>query len=502
MHAQLPDDVLRYSFFPQHGSARSMAIGGAMGSLGGDISSLYANPAGLGLYKTGEVVLTPAFMMNNNKMNFRGTASSAKKSTFDLGALGVVIGFGNKYSKWTSQAFSFGVNQTANYNNTISYAGTNNGSSHSEQFTEAISQSGLSIDQVLNNPRFAYGSAPALYTYLVDTFRTSSNNLELRGLPEFLLAKGIALDQRKDIQTSGGVYELAFGYAGNMDDKFYIGGSVGIPIVNYERHTFYRESDPSGDLNNNFSFFELDDNLSTTGVGVNFRLGAIYKPTEFVRLGLTVHTPTFYSLTDKQSSVLSANTEAYNGNKTAVASSSIFTGSPEGKTQYSASTPWKAVVSGSYVFREISDTRRQRAFITADIEYVGYSNSRFSSTGEDVPADEESFYKALKGVIKDYYQGAFNFRLGGELKFHTFMVRAGTAYYGNPYRDRDNLKANIVQASGGLGYRDHGIFIDLTYVHNFNKDVNFPYRLGDKSNTFAEHGGYKGNVVATIGFKF
>ena len=54
---QLPEDVLRYSYYPQRGSARSMAIGGAMGSLGGDINALYVNPAGLGLYKTREFVL-------------------------------------------------------------------------------------------------------------------------------------------------------------------------------------------------------------------------------------------------------------------------------------------------------------------------------------------------------------------------------------------------------------------------------------------------------------
>ena len=66
-NAQLPDDVLRYSYFPQHGTARNMAIGGAMGSLGGDITALYVNPAGLAFYRTSDVVLSPGFIMNNNK---------------------------------------------------------------------------------------------------------------------------------------------------------------------------------------------------------------------------------------------------------------------------------------------------------------------------------------------------------------------------------------------------------------------------------------------------
>ena len=34
LFAQIPEDVIKYSFNPQNGTARSLAIGGAMGSLG------------------------------------------------------------------------------------------------------------------------------------------------------------------------------------------------------------------------------------------------------------------------------------------------------------------------------------------------------------------------------------------------------------------------------------------------------------------------------------
>ena len=53
-------DMFNYS---QHsytfGTARSAAMAGAMTSLGGDMSSLMINPAGLGMYRTNEVILTP-----------------------------------------------------------------------------------------------------------------------------------------------------------------------------------------------------------------------------------------------------------------------------------------------------------------------------------------------------------------------------------------------------------------------------------------------------------
>lgn len=505
--AQLPEDVLRYSYFPQHGTARNMAIGGAMGSLGGDLNALYVNPAGLSMYKTREFVFTPGITLNNNKGIYRGSNMTANKTGFDIGTSGVVLGFNSPGSKWTNQAFSIGINQTANFNNIVSYKGLNNQSSFSEQYVEQLSQSNLNIDDALNEPSFAYGTAPALYAYLIDIFK-SSNSADsiVKGLPEFLLEKGIGLDQQKTIETSGGIYELALGYSANMDDKFYVGGSIGIPIVNYSRSTRFRESDPSGDLHNDFNYFEFNDYLTTKGFGVNAKLGLIFKPTEFVRLGLAIHTPTLYSLTDKQSTDLTADTEDFEGVRKAT--STIFTGNVPGKTLYSATTPWKALVSGSYVFREVNDTRKQRGFITADIEYVGYGGSNFKADGETVTSEDQQYYKDLKAVIKNQYKAAFNYRLGGELKFNTIMFRLGGAYYSNPYRqtkevsgEQDPIKSSIVQGSGGLGYRNHGMFIDLTYVHNFTKDVNFPYRLSDKPNTFAEQQNTRGNVVVTVGFK-
>jgi hypothetical protein len=497
-YSQAPDDILKYSYFPQHGTARNMAIGGAMGSLGGDINALYVNPAGLGLYKTGEVVLSPALLFNNNKFNFRGRDTASKKGAFDIGTSGFVVGFNTPGSKWTSQAFSIGINQSANFNNSYTYKGTNNQSSYTEMLTEEFSNSHLSIDQALNNPRFAFGVAPALYTYLIDTFRVN-NKVLVKGLPEFLLANGTALNQQKTVDTKGGIYDIAMGYAANMDDKFYWGGSIDFSIVNYSRFTRYIESDPSGNTNNNFDKFELQDNLTTKGLGINGKIGLMFKPAEYLRLGLAIHTPTFYSLTDRESSDLTVNSEGYNG--TASVNSGVFTSGQQGETKYAASTPWKLIASGSYVFREINDTRKQRAFVTADVEYVGYPRSGYKADGENVTSEDVAYYKDLKGVIKNYYKSAVNFRLGGELKFNTIMFRAGGAYYANPYKD-PNLKSNVTQLSGGLGYRNHGIFVDLTYVHNINRDVNFPYRIADKPNTFAEQSGSRGNLVATVGFKF
>ena len=498
LFAQIPEDVIKYSFNPQNGTARSLAIGGAMGSLGGDITATYVNPAGLGNYKTGEFVFTPGLNFNNNKSNYRDTRFNSKKSNVGLGPIGLVFGYPNRYDATSSSAFSIALTQTANFNNNIQYKGHNNYSSFSEQWAEEISKSGEPVDAVLGNPLYAYGSAPALYTYLVDTFRVNGD-LQVKGLPEFLLNNNSALYQEKTITTKGGIYELALGFAANQKDKFLFGGSIGIPILNYRSSTTFKESDTS-EQQNNFDYFSYTDNYSTRGVGINLKLGLIYKPAEHIRLGLAVHTPTYmFSIKDKRNTSLETSTEDYNG--LASVTSGTFTNGVDGESKYTMLTPWKFLVSGSYVFSEIEDVRKQKGFITADIEYTGYKTAGFYSPNEVPTAEEEDYYKSLNRVIKGQYKGNFNFRVGGELKFNIVMARLGFAYYTNPYKDAE-LKARKILVSGGIGYRHKGFFVDLTYVHSFNKDVDFAYRLSDKNNTFATVKNGRGNLVASVGVKF
>ena len=86
------------------------------------------------------------------------------------------------------------------------------------QWAEEISKSGEDFDNILNNPQYAYGPAPAVYTYLVDTFPINGG-LQVKALPEFLLGSGNFLYQEKNITTKGGIYELALGFASNKKDK-------------------------------------------------------------------------------------------------------------------------------------------------------------------------------------------------------------------------------------------------------------------------------------------
>ncbi|MBL0144499.1 MAG: hypothetical protein IPP48_00705 [Chitinophagaceae bacterium] len=496
IYAQVPEDAMRFSFYPQSGTARNIAIGGAMGSLGGDVTATFVNPAGLGFFKTNELVFTPGFTLNKNKVAFRETNAANKANNFALGTNGFVWAHNNRYRK-SSNALSVAITQTADFNNTIKYNGLNDYSSMAEQFAEEF----VTVkpnEVLLTNSAVPYGAAPAFNTYLIDTF-SIGGQLFVKPATGYILDAGQALKQEMTKTTQGGMYELAVGFAHHSNDKWLFGGTISMPFVSYKSNTYFKESDTSSNTSNHFNYFEYTDDFTTTGVGLNGKLGIIYRPQEYIRLGLAVHTPMFMYLTDKRTTGIKTYLE--NPVESFTETSKTFTNGQPGESKYVQATPFKAILSASYVFREVENVKRQRAFITADIEYVHHKGSRFSSDNESPTEDEKAYFKQLNSVIKGYYKGNFNFRVGGELKFNTIMGRLGFAYYTSPYKEKE-LKANRMILSGGLGYRNKGVFVDVTYAHAFNKDVNFPYRLGDKANTFAEVKNQRGNIVATVGFKF
>jgi hypothetical protein len=491
------------------GTARHQAIGGAMGSLGGEITSTFVNPAGLGFYKNSEFVLSPGFQFHKTKGSFRGSdaMSLGNANGFNLGTSGFVFGWQNKYSKWKSNAVGIAVNQVASFKQDVFYSGTNDYSSFTENAANeffdyyAMRKDGnpnitdnAIIDDALDETSISLPTKLALYTYLVDVDSTGGQKRIISRAEDVGL-----VNQETRIQTRGGITEIAFGFAANMDDKVYLGGSFGLPIVSYGRESSFTESDATGNTANKFNSFTYSEDFTSKGIGFNLKLGAIFKPTEYIRLGLAIHTPSWYTLTEKFTSRMKTDLEnRFNPPIVDDISSTIFTGDAPAEYKYTLSTPFKFMVSGSYVLREIEDTKKQRGFLTADIEYTNYKWSSFASGEEE---GDDSYYDGVNNDIDDAYKSAFNFRVGGELKFHTIMTRLGFAYYGSPYADKE-LEARRMLLSGGLGYRNKGIFIDLTYVHQLNKDVHFPYRLAaPRANTFASLKETGGNVMLTVGFK-
>ncbi|WP_126973759.1 OmpP1/FadL family transporter [Gynurincola endophyticus] len=506
--AQLPEDVLNIHWYPKGGTARSLGFGNAMNALGGDISTINHNPAGLGFYKTNELSITPSLNFASGKADFRGSSATADaKNSFNFSTIGVAITNNNYYSKWSSKVFGFSVSRIADFNSRTFYQGKNNYSSFSEPlanefFDFFVAQRDQNpnltneqiIDNALNSRNLSLKTRMGIYTYLLD-LEDDGNTTTVISRAE----QAVDLIQSNYIETSGGINEISLGYGWNMNDRIYFGGSIGAPILNYNRKTIYREQDEFGSGNNSFDYTEYTENFSVKGMGINAKLGLIIKPATNLRIGATVHTPTIYGLKEQSSSYMVTNIDLDESTgKDFTVSSTTFTDDVVPTYNYDYNTPWKFGFGAAYFISENHDVTKQRGFITADVEFINYAKSKFKSLDQY----DNNYFNQVNGVVRDIYRNAMNVRVGGELKFTDFLVRAGYGYYSNPNRDSE-LKANIQNISGGLGYRKSGIFIDLAYVHSIRTNVNFPYLLdAPRLNTYADTKNTLGSVVATVGFKF
>lgn len=500
-NAQEPDDALRYSWTQPNGTARQQAIGGAMASLGGDLSALFVNPAGLGFYKTGDLVLSPTYQQLRNKSTYLGRTESEQRGQIGLGTTGVVTGtqfyehgLGKKAEQKRTGAFAIALNQTASFSNNLLYRGLNTRHSYAQRFLEEVG-SIRDANQVAQN--FPFGSSLAFNTYWIDTVGggiAGNFRYKTRANPS------TGLLQENKVVSRGSVNELALGYGGSFNEKLYVGFTLGIPFIFYDRTSTFTEADATQDLNN-FDYATYEQRLETNGNGLNLKLGLIYRPAPFWRFGVAFHTPTWLRLTDIYSASITTDTENYKGIQTQ--SSSLFTNGEDAQFSYFHFTPYRFLISGSYVINETEDITRQKGFLTADLEYVNYSASSFRIDPEmDNSEETRTYFKQLNNTIDDSFRSAFNLRVGGELKFTTLMTRLGLALLGNPYRENYAPAGRRLQLSGGLGYRNKGNFIDLTFVHTSGNDTHYAYRLSQQAATGASLLSRGSRLVVTLGHKF
>ena len=506
-------DALRFAQFTPVNTARVHAIGGANVSLGGDLSSAYINPAGLAQFKTSEFVFTPGFQMQRNQSTYNDTAYTGKRNVFNNGITGVVLANTDNWrsSKIRNKTIAFALNQTASFSGNYFFSGRNNLSSFSEKWVEELSTNevGNFGDALI---RFPAGSSLAVENYLVDSI-TSGN--QIVGYRTNANTKNMPLDQSFFYERRGGIQEALIAMAWNYDDKLLFGGSIGLPYADFRLRTTVIEKDASLNPDNDFKELKYTEEFSSRGLGINARIGVIYKPVEYVRFGFAFHTPTAYELTDRITSTLRTDVENFarritgDNNRSSVfeLSTADITGGENYAYNYTLTTPWKAAISASYVFRETSDVNRQKAFITADLELVNYQSMSYKPISEEPIAvyPTRAYLDAVNRDIDALYRYALNARIGGELKFKLWMIRAGFNFIGSPYEKNalpEGAKAYSWTPSLGLGYRHRGIFIDLTASHTVGRDIQFPYILSGNNYPFATQRLNGTQVVGTIGFKF
>jgi hypothetical protein len=282
--------------------------------------------------------------------------------------------------------------------------------------------------------------------------------------------------QNKSIDTYGSMNELDFSVGANFNEKLFVGMTFGVPSINYYENTVYNESRTNDTVPNFISLVYRYD-LHTRGTGINFKLGAIYKPADWVRIGAAVHTPTWYpSMRDQWSASMQSafDTVAWNA----------IQYSPVGTYDYRLTTPFRAIGSLAFIIG-------QYGLVSADYEYVNYSQSRFNSSYDN--------YEDVNNEIKSGYRSWGNIRVGTEWRLSNFRIRGGFGYFSNPYNSGTNNSERF-QVSGGLGYRAKYFFADVTYVWS---KMNQDYYLYDASMVNPSAISYYTNTVSTtVGFRF
>lgn len=441
-------DAVRYSNIQTEGTARYEAMAGSFGALGADLSSNQVNPAGYGRYSTSLAQFTLHYNSTNAKGSFQENNLETRKGNFKLPNIGIVFtnDLSNNNRGFLYQQFGFGYNRMANFTMEKRYQGRL-GSSLLDDF--AAGGAGLDIKSL---PPFT--TLLAYNTYAIDPL--DPNNPQ-NGYVANLLPNDTTFHSRT-INTKGGMGDYSFNYSINYLNKLYFGANLSIRTINYNED--YTHSERSSNPSSLVDSFDYKYQLQTKGNGFNLKLGAIYLPNQFLRLGLAFHTKTYYNLKDKWTAdmVTYLNTgEAYGMPEASL---------PIGDYKYRLRTPAKYVASVGVVLWQYGS-------INFDAELVNYRGNQLKSTRDFAYDPDPNDYRPQNDEIKEKLQPVVNLKLGGEAVIaKNFFIRAGIAHYPKPYKKEftDAYQATTVY-SAGVGFRMQRFNIDLTYkLQNNNED--------------------------------
>jgi hypothetical protein len=522
--AQNELDALRYSQTTISGTARSMGLGGGASAMGADLSAATLNPAGLGLYRRSDLVFTPSLRFINTEGQLLGTSDQARRGNFGFANLGVAFhtpvmtGYGENARQADrgirSYVIAIGFNQLENYYRSTDVQGYNPSSSITDFFAEQAT--GTRFQDL--NP-FSYAGL-AWDAYAIDVLE-GPNGI----IPDQFFGAGTGGDlaQRVRIEEEGRRNEWFISAAANLDDFLFFGGTLGIQDVRYNQTFLYDEEDvndshslyvfdpnnPNGfPLEFPFNSLQLRETLESRGMGINAKLGVLVKPVNRLRVGLSIHSPTYIAFDEQFSNELGHN-HNLDVNNLVVASRDTVTTASSGtsESQFNLTTPFRLNVGAMYLLGK-------RGFVTADLEYLDYGSTRLQSgyiLGDPLYYD----YEAENERIQDLYPGAINLRLGAELREGIYRLRAGAAFYGSTlvesariYEDINNpgtalsINPNRRVFTFGAGIRQLNYYVDVAYVNQSATEKLSPYTTSDPElfdPTLVSRIN-KGSLVFSVGF--
>ena len=170
VNAQNEIDALNLSREEVTGSARTIAMGGAFTALGGDFSAIEINPAGLGVLRSNEFSITPAYHTNISNSTYYGQETIDSKSNFNLGSIGIVgVKNLNKVGKWRSSSVAFGMNRSLSFHRAYTFSAQDVPSSLIDSYQNTLIQNGLGPEDLdVTNAPYGFDIFLAWQNFLLD----------------------------------------------------------------------------------------------------------------------------------------------------------------------------------------------------------------------------------------------------------------------------------------------------------------------------------------------
>jgi len=472
--AQTASEALRYSRFDVLGTARSVATAGSMSSLGGDFSLIGLNPAGVATYRGSEFTITPGYFRNTTEARLRSADGSPLSRVADqvlLANIGFVLESRSRDPQWKTSNFAIGFTKVADYHQMFEYSGSSPGTI-TDRYRELAD--GIAADNLVGEASLAY-TAGAIYDF--------DENLKYES--DYQLADSPPLLRRQTFESSGYNTELLFAYGANYDEKILFGLSIGVPILSYEERKIYREDDRNNVVDY-FNALKYEETISTSGSGINFKAGVIFKVAKWVNFGLAYHTKTWYALTDNFNSSLEYDyTDMDNDGP-------ILAESPDGSFRYNLRTP--STLSGGF-----GVVIAKSGFISAEVQYKDYGNAQFKYTGRGNGISFASDERLVNDAIQTELSDAMTLRVGAEAAIRNFRLRGGLELDQRPYANDWDFDPTY---NAGIGYRGDVFFIDLAYQRNSQDQGFLPYQVNAGTQPFVEKHLDKDRIVLTLAYRW
>ncbi len=480
---------LLFSQYQFTGSARIQGIGGTQFSLGGDLSSALSNPAGLGFYNRSEAGISPSFNNFNTNAVYLGTKTGSSLSKFNIDKLGVVFNKSRddfETGPWRGGSFAITFSRTNDFNGNLQYSGSNPKSDILDYYVSEANIQNVNPDDMVGLTRGAYSTY--LLSEFADAFINGADTTYVPFYDRTFFAEfpvdDLPTQQSETITSSGNQSQWSFAFGGNMSDRIYFGAGLGISSINYELTKFYLE-EYAGATGDKVIKSAVDEQLTQNGIGINGTFGIIARPINQITIGVSVVTPTWYSLNERFYNRLNAEfdnfdmagySDYFDANEDIIANENAdFTTFYEDKNNpvlksesweeeiffdYTLTTPWRVNGGATFFLNKLG-------FITADISWVDYSSTTFGGKGESL--EDQNI------ITKSLYQSVINYSIGVEGRINNFRIRAGYAHFGDPYKEQIDSDRGRTHITGGFGYRKKSFYLDLTAVYAMYTTSYAPY---------------------------